>query len=89
MSTLVTENSRFYRVKRGQTGSEIEKTLKIPAPSVFPGAILPTGKFIVVRAEPFESYESLALKYGVGEEELKKLNGGRPVYPSCRVFVPV
>ena len=88
MSTLITDNSRFYRVKRGQTGAEIEKTLSLPAPNAFAGAIIPAGKFTVHKAEPFESYASIAKKYGVEAEELEKCNGGRPIYPSCRVFIP-
>ena len=88
MSTLVIENSRFYRVKKGQTGADVEGTLKIPAPNAYAGAILPLEEFTVHKALPFDSYESLAEKYGVEVERLKRVNGGKPIYPSCRVYVP-
>ena len=89
MSTLVIGKSAFYRVKSGQTGAEVEKTMRIPASGAFAGAILPVEEYVVHRAQPFESYESIAQKYGITSEKLKAVNGGRPLYPSCKVYVPL
>ena len=91
MFTLVTDRSRYYRVKRGQTAAEIERSLNTPVN----GAAF-VGRIIEVRPEHLEiysvgvgeSYRLIALKFGINEDELRKLNGGKPVYPTCRIFVP-
>lgn len=89
MFTLVTDRSRFYRVKRGQSGKDVENALSVPAADVFGGAIIPReGKFIVYSARPGDSYESLAERFGVGAEELKAVNRSSCVYPTRRLFIP-
>lgn len=92
MFTLVTDKSKYFRVKRGQSAAEIEKVFKCPVPGkVFAGAVirLTEGKFLKYSAKPGDSYKSVAEKFGVDEGELKKLNACKPVYPTCKLFVPI
>ncbi len=89
MFTLVTDRSRYFRVKRGQSGRDIENTLLIPAADAFAGAIISgEGDYELYVARPGDSYKSVAERFGVSGEELKILNRGRPVYPTCRLFIP-
>lgn len=91
MFTLVTDRSKYFRVKRGQCAGEIEKVLKTPVQ----GAVF-EGRIIVVRdenltvytAEVGDTYRTVALKLGADEQQLKKINGCKPVYPTCKLFVP-
>lgn len=79
---------KFYRVKSGQQREEIEQTLSVPAGSVFAGAVIEVCKCDVHVAAPFETYKTIAEKYGKDEEEIKNFNGERPLYPSRRIFIP-
>lgn len=90
MFTLVTDQSKYFRVKRGQSAREVEEALSVPVVgAVFPGRIVETGVlYKLYRATVGESYSSIALKFSVDEQELKTLNGFKPVYPTCRIFVP-
>ena len=88
METLKLDKRTYYRVKSGQTAAEVEKTLKIPAPSAFAGQILTVCDCVVHVAEPFETYRSIAEKFGVEEQRLKNFNGCRPLYPSRKIFIP-
>lgn len=89
MFTLVTDRSKYFRVRRGLTKREAEDALSVPFKVFFDGAIVELGeKMTVYVCLPMESYKSLSLKFGVPEEELKKANFYKPVYPSCKLFVP-
>ena len=90
MFTLVTEKSKFFRVKRGQSAAEIEKTLQTPVCGCpFSGAIVEVKPNLrVYTARVGDSYRTIAQSAGVRENELKSLNGFKPVYPSCKVFIP-
>ena len=85
---LILEKSTYYRVKRGQTETEVENTLETPASACYPGAVIVIEDCFRHTVRPFESYQSIAKKYGVDEEELTKLNGNRPLYPTRKIFVP-
>ena len=92
MFTLVTQKSKFYRVKRGQTKSSVEKELGFPVyGSFFAGKIIPVfeKKFKVYSAAVGDTYKSIAEKFQSDEQELKTFNGGKPVYPTCKIFVPL
>ena len=90
MFTLVTDKCKFFRVKRGQSGAEIEARFNVPVTGdVFGGRIIETDKrYSVYVAKVGDTYRSIAKAEGVDEDELKNANGGKPVYPSCRLFVP-
>ena len=88
MQELVLDKSLFYRVKRGQTAREVEKVLSIPANGCIPGAIIATANCIPYVVQPFETYSSIAGKYSLDCEKLKKFNGERPIYPTCKIFIP-
>ena len=91
MFTLVTDKSKYYRVKRGQSERDVQNVFKAPVcGKVFEGAIIRIMQenFTEYSAVPGDSYKSIAQKFGVQEEELKKLNSGKPVYPTCKLFVP-
>lgn len=85
---LKRDQSPFYRVKRGQTAAEVEKVLHCPAGEVFAGAVIHVVSCKEYRVQPFESYCTLAKKFGIGEEELKEFNYSRVLYPSCKIYVP-
>ncbi|MDE7083572.1 MAG: hypothetical protein K2O89_07740 [Clostridia bacterium] len=89
MFTLVTDRSKYFRVKRGQTKSEVEAAFRIPIKNFFCGAIAEIGEEMeVYTCKPLENYNSVSLKFGVSAEELKRLNFSKPLYPSCKLFVP-
>ena len=89
MFTLVTDRSKYFRVKRGQTKAEVEAALCVPVKNFFCGAIAEVGdKMEIYTCLPLESYLSLSRKFGVPVEELKRINFSKPVYPSCKLFVP-
>ena len=91
MFTLVTDRSKFYRVKRGQSADEIESVLKIPVRGeAFTGRIIEVGDTAYTRyiADVGDTYRTIALKFGADEAMLKEANGNKPVYPTKKVFVP-
>ena len=91
MFTLITDRSKYFKVKRGQSAGEIEKVLKTPvAGSVFEGRIIEVcdKNLTLYTAKVGDTYRTVALKFGIGEEELKKANAGKIVYPTCKLFVP-
>ena len=89
MFTLVTDRSKYFRVKRGQTKAEVEAALCVPIKNCFCGAIAEVGdEMEIYTCLPLESYNTLSRKFGVPAEELKRINYSKPVYPSCKLFVP-
>ncbi len=91
MFTLVTDRSKYFRVKRGQSAAEIERNLKTPVQgAVFTGRIIAVSDNVLKQyvAEVGDTYRTIALKLGADEEQLKKINGFKPVYPTCKLFVP-
>ena len=91
MFTLVTDRSKYFRVKRGQTAEEVSKVLKTPVSGgVFAGRIIEVycGELVKYSAAVGDTYSSVALKFGTDEERLKKINAYKPVYPTCKLFVP-
>lgn len=91
MFTLVTDRSKYFRVKRGQSAGDIEKVLKTPVSGcVFEGRIIEVaeGNFTLYTARVGDTYRTVALKFGADEEKLKRANGNKPVYPTCKLFVP-
>jgi len=90
MFTLTMQKCGYFRVKDGQTAEEIERVLRVPVSGeVFSGRIIVSGgSYTLHTARAGEGYKSIAARYGVDEEELKRANSFKPVYPTCRVFVP-
>ncbi len=89
MFTLVTDRSTYFRVKRGQTKAEVEAAFCVPLNNFFCGAIAAVGeKMEIYTCRPLDSYHTLSRKFGVSVEELKRINFSKPVYPSCKLFVP-
>ena len=91
MFTLVTDRSKYFRVKRGQGADEVRSVLKTPVGgAVFAGRIIKVydGNLVEYSASVGDTYRNVALKFGADEEQLKKINGYKPVYPTCKLFVP-
>lgn len=91
MFTLVTDKSKYFRVKRGQSAADVQKAFNAPVcGKVFAGAIVRIRQenFTEYCASPGDSYKSVAQKFGIEEEQLKRLNNYKPVYPTCKLFVP-
>ena len=91
MFTLITDRSRYFKVKRGQSAGEIERVLNTPVcGKAFAGRIVKVAEepLAVVTAGVGDSYATVAAKYGVPESHLKEINGSKPVYPTCKIFVP-
>ncbi len=91
MFTLVTDRSKYFRVKRGQCAKEIENVFDFPVNGrAFAGAIVVIGEKNLVRytAKVGDTYRTVALKFGTDEDRLKSINGNKPVYPTCKLFVP-
>lgn len=90
MFTLTMQKCGYFRVKEGQTAEEIERILRVPvAGEVFSGRIIVTdGSYICHVAKAGEGYKSIAARYKTDEEELKRVNSFKAIYPTCRVLVP-
>ena len=89
MVTLIPENGKYVRVRRGADIKELENTLRQPVKEAFGGEILERGEEMdIYIAKPLDSYKTVARKFGVGEEELQRVNFSRPIYPTCKIFVP-
>lgn len=90
MFTLVSDRSKYFRVRRSMSAAEIEAVLGFPVfGEVFTGRIIEMReKMTVYTVRPAESYSSISKRTGIAEEELKEINNHKPLYPSCRLFVP-
>ena len=91
MFTLITDRSRYFKVKRGQSSGEIEGVLNTPVcGKTFAGRIVKVAEepLITVTADVGDSYRTIAAKYGVSQSHLEEINGSKPVYPTCKIFVP-
>ncbi len=91
MFTLVTDRSKFYRVKRGQSARDIENVFEIPVRgAAFSGEILEIGDIFYTRyvADVGDTYRTIAEKFGTDPFLLEEINGGKPVYPTRKLFVP-
>ena len=90
MITLPGQKCGYYRVKQGQTAEEIEKVLCVPVSGeMFAGRIIVSdGSYACHIASVGEGYRSIAARYGVDEEELRRINSYKKIYPTCRVLVP-
>lgn len=86
---LQLDKSKFYRVKSGQTVREVEKVLGVPLNNCYEGAIIELTDCSMHTVQPFETYASIAHKYGIEEQLLKEFNGERPLYPTCKIFIPL
>lgn len=90
MFTLVTDRNKYFRVKRGQRPKELEDAFGVPVPDgVFAGMIIvASGDYVRYTAEVGDTYRTVALRFGADEELLRQTNGNKPVYPTCKLFVP-
>lgn len=76
-------------MRAGVTEGEIRGAYNVPIPKT-----LRAGDIIAVPARPLntyvagvgEDYKKIALKLGVSEGELRKLNGSAPVYPTRKIY---
>ena len=91
MFTLVTDRSKYFRIKWGQSAGDIERILKTPVQGcAFNGRIIAVSEedLTVYTARVGDTYRTVAKKFGADEEKLRRTNGGKPVYPTCKLFVP-
>lgn len=90
MYELKLSKPRLYRVKAGQTARMISEAFGCPVPDdVRAGDVVTVRRdLFAYRARVGDTYASVAEKFGAGEEELRSMNGGAPVYPTCTVYVP-
>ena len=91
MFTLITDRSKYFKVKRGQGLKEIEGVLNTPVcGEPFAGRIIKVAEvpLFTVTADVGDSYRTIAQKYGVPQSRLMEINGCKPVYPTCKIFVP-
>ena len=91
MFTLITDRSRYFKIKRGQSSGEVESVLNTPVcGKAFAGRIVKVAdeRLIAVTAGVGDTYRTIAVKHGCSESHLKEINGSKPVYPTCKIFVP-
>ena len=91
MFLLYLERSGFIRVRKGVKRCDIERTFCFPVNAeVYNGAVIPVlpEPKGYCYALPCDDYASIASREGVEEEELKKLNGNAPVYPTKKIWLP-
>ncbi len=91
MFTLNLERGSYIRIRSGVKKRDVERVFSFPVNAeIFTGAIIP----VLAKprgycyALPQDSYFSIAQRVGIKEEELYKLNGGSPIYPSKKVWLP-
>ena len=91
MIALYLERGLYLRVRKGVQKRDIERAFAFPVNAeVYDGAVIP------VLPEPSgycyalvgDSYSSVAQREGISEEELKKLNGFSPIYPTKKIWLP-
>lgn len=91
MFLLCLEKSGYLRVRKGVEKRDIERVFCFPVHGeVFEGAIIaalpePKGFCYAVAGD---DYRSIAQREGADMEELEKLNGSSPVYPTKKVWLP-
>ena len=58
--------------------------------NAFAGRIVKVAEepLIAVTAGVGDSYRTIAENYGVPQSHLEEINGHKPVYPTCKIFVP-
>lgn len=91
MFTLITDRSRYFKIKRGQSTGDIENFLNTPiCGNAFAGRIIRVSdeRLEKITAGVGDSYRTIARRYGVDEAHLKEINGAKPVYPTCKIFMP-
>ena len=91
MFTLITDRSRYFKFKRGQNPGDVERVLITPVSGkAFAGRIVKVAeeRLTPIVAEVGDTYRTIAAKYGCQETHLKEINGSKPVYPTCKIFVP-
>ena len=91
MFTLITDRSRYFKVKRGQSSGEIERVLNTPVCGrVSAGRIVKVAeeRLVIITAGVGDSYRTIAAKCGVPQSHLEEINGYKPVYPTCKIFMP-
>ena len=91
MFTLITDRSRYFKFKRGQSIGEVEGALHTPVcGKAFAGRIIKVAeeRLVPITAQVGDTYRTIAAKYGYSESRLKEINGLKPVYPTCKIFVP-
>lgn len=81
----------YLRVRKGVTAVEIEAAFCCPVGEACSGQIIkiPSIPLKVIRAEVGDDYKKIAEKHCLDEEELKKLNGNKPVYPTKKIYLPL
>lgn len=91
MFALVRENYRYFRVKSGQSVSDIERELEIPlCGAIFSGRILRADKKCrIYTVKAGDTYRSVCLKEGIDEQTLKELNSNAPLYPTKKLYIPL
>lgn len=88
LDTLKLDKSQFYRIKKGQSSEDVEKTFLCPLNHAFAGSIVRIADCTIHTVQPFETYATIAGRFGIGEEELKTFNFSRLIYPSCKIYIP-
>lgn len=73
------------------SAAELEAELSFPVfGEVFAGRIIEVReKMAIYTVKPADSFLSVSKKTGIAVEELVKINGDKPLYPSCKLFVPL
>jgi spore germination protein YaaH len=91
MFTLILSRTTFIRVRKGVKSCDIERVYLCPRPAdLFEGQILqlPKKPMCMYRVGAGESYLSIADKFSVSEEEIKRVNGDKQLYPTCKIYIP-
>ncbi len=71
------------------TDKEVSSVFGCPVPNVFCGGIIklsPPKRFCYARVG--DTYATVSKREGVDETLLRAENGGRPVYPTLKIWLP-
>lgn len=90
MLTLIIERGAYLRVRKGMDGESISSVFDCPVPdNVGEGQIISVRSGCrKVYAAVGDSYATIARRTGCSEEEIARLNGQSPVYPTKKVWLP-
>lgn len=89
MFSLTLERGKFLRIRKGVTEKEVSAVFCCPQSKVYCGEIIrlsPPRRYCYALAG--DTYATVSAREGVDEALLIAENGGRPVYPTLRIWLP-
>ena len=89
MFSLVTERSKYLRIRKNVTKEDVISAFSVPVKEVFCGQIIPlSAPARYCYALAVDTYRKIAEREKTDEETLRRLNDNVNVYPTLRIWLP-